>query len=182
MVARQGQVDGRARGLAQCRACAGVGVANTKVSMSSNSSWTRIKSGGTVPRNPLWNGSNWPGKCATALLPQRMVSFTCILECGRSVFTFDTLPFSDNSPYFESSCLSTVLSDLLNYDKIENGQLKLELTLAPIFLLIERALNEIRLSAKKKNLDLHLWFSGFYEESRDLEVFFGHCDCLVTFS
>lgn len=61
-----------------------------------------------------------------------------------------------------------VLSDLLNYDKIENGQFQLELTVIPIWRLIERTVNEFRLSAAKKNLEMELDFVDLASE-RDIE-------------
>jgi len=48
-----------------------------------------------------------------------------------------------------------VLNDLLNYDKIENGQLALELTVVPIWSLIDRTINEFKLPMASKNIDLH---------------------------
>lgn len=48
-----------------------------------------------------------------------------------------------------------VLNDLLNYDKIENGQLALELTVVPIWNLIDRTIGEFKLPMASKNIDLH---------------------------
>lgn len=48
-----------------------------------------------------------------------------------------------------------VLNDLLNYDKIENGSLALELTVVPIWNLIDRTIGEFKLPMASKNIDLH---------------------------
>jgi len=60
-----------------------------------------------------------------------------------------------------TSALSAVdvLSDLLSYDKIEAGQLQLELTVIPFWRLVESTVNEFRLSATEKKLQLTLQFS-----------------------
>ena len=48
-----------------------------------------------------------------------------------------------------------VLNDLLNYDKIETGTLGQELTIIPIWSLIDRTVNEFRLPMASKNIQLH---------------------------
>ena len=55
---------------------------------------------------------------------------------------------------------TNVLSDLLNYDKIESGQLHLELTVIPFWRLVERTVNEFRLPSTKKNIQLSLDLTG----------------------
>ena len=47
-----------------------------------------------------------------------------------------------------------VLNDLLNYDKIETGTLMQELTIIPIWCLIERTVNEFKLPMASKNIKL----------------------------
>ena len=49
-----------------------------------------------------------------------------------------------------------MLSDFLNYDKIENGQLQLELTAIPFWRLLEQTTHEFKLSAAKTNIQLSL--------------------------
>ena len=49
-----------------------------------------------------------------------------------------------------------VLNDLLQYDKVESGTLKLEMTVVPIFELVENAANEFRQPAKLKEIDYNL--------------------------
>ena len=51
-----------------------------------------------------------------------------------------------------------VLNDLLNYDKVESGTLELELSVIPIWKLIEQTISEFKLPAatKKVSLDLKL--------------------------
>jgi signal transduction histidine kinase len=51
-----------------------------------------------------------------------------------------------------------VLNDLLNYDKIERGYLSLELTIIPIWSVIERAVTEFILPSKKKKINFVLEF------------------------
>jgi len=48
-----------------------------------------------------------------------------------------------------------VLNDLLNYDKIENGQLALELKVVPIWNLLDRTIGEFKLPMTSKNIKLH---------------------------
>ena len=55
-----------------------------------------------------------------------------------------------------TQCAVDVLNDLLNYDKIENGQLSLELTVIPIWSLIEKTVKEFKLPLASKNIALHL--------------------------
>lgn len=63
-----------------------------------------------------------------------------------------------------------VLSDLLNYDKITQGEFQLELSVIPFWRLIERTVNEFRLPATKKNLQLELNFSDLTANEVDVEV------------
>lgn len=49
-----------------------------------------------------------------------------------------------------------VLNDLLNYDKIESGNLRLELSLISLWTLIQEASNEFRLSALDKRINFEL--------------------------
>lgn len=51
-----------------------------------------------------------------------------------------------------------VLNDLLNYDKIESGNLRLELTLLPIWQLVKRTTREFTVPAANKNIDLQMCF------------------------
>lgn len=53
-----------------------------------------------------------------------------------------------------------ILNDLLNYDKIEHGELSLELTVIPIWCLLERTRQEFTLAAEAKliHLDLELLY------------------------
>ena len=53
-------------------------------------------------------------------------------------------------------CAVDVLTDLLNYDKIENGRgLTLELTVIPIWSLIEKTVQEFKLPLASKGITLH---------------------------
>lgn len=53
-----------------------------------------------------------------------------------------------------TQCAVDVLNDLLNYDKIENGSLSLELTVIPIWKLIEQTVLEFKLPMGSKNITL----------------------------
>lgn len=64
----------------------------------------------------------------------------------------------------------TVLSDLLNYDKIEMGALSLELTVIPIWQLVERTVSEFTVSAAQKKINLEIGFSQPPEEGTDAEM------------
>ncbi|CAB9508843.1 sensor kinase/phosphatase LuxQ [Seminavis robusta] len=73
-----------------------------------------------------------------------------------------------------------VLSDILNYDKVENGSLSLDLAKVDIWELVYRTINEFRLSATSKQLQLECIFlidknddvddnfQGQYESPTDL--------------
>ena len=50
--------------------------------------------------------------------------------------------------YQNADTAVSVLSDLLNYDKIEHGELSLETTIVPIWDLLERTWNEFELPAR----------------------------------
>jgi signal transduction histidine kinase/CheY-like chemotaxis protein len=52
-----------------------------------------------------------------------------------------------------------VLNDLLNYDKVETGSLSLELTVIPIWKLIEKTVNEFALPLAKKKIEFDLLFT-----------------------
>lgn len=52
-----------------------------------------------------------------------------------------------------------VLNDLLNYDKIEAGELPLELTIVPIFNLIQKSTYEFILPFQTKKINFKLDFS-----------------------
>lgn len=52
-----------------------------------------------------------------------------------------------------------ILTDLLNYDKIESGTLSLELTVFSIWRLVSETCREFRLSAKKNQLNFHIDFT-----------------------
>lgn len=53
-----------------------------------------------------------------------------------------------------TQCAVDVLNDLLNYDKIENGSLNLELTVVPIWQLIEQTVLEFKLPMGSKNIKM----------------------------
>ncbi|CAB9528613.1 sensor kinase/phosphatase LuxQ [Seminavis robusta] len=57
-----------------------------------------------------------------------------------------------------------VLNDLLNYDKIETGQLQLEKSVLDIWSLIDHVVREFQLPYKAKNVDLILDLSGVAEK------------------
>jgi signal transduction histidine kinase len=58
---------------------------------------------------------------------------------------------------------------LLNYDKIEIGKLSLELSIVPIWDLIERTANEFMVPAKAKKINFVINFSPLVEDESDLE-------------
>merc|ERR1711907_238258 len=61
-----------------------------------------------------------------------------------------------------------VLNDLLNYDKIESGTLALEMTVIPIWNLIDRTVGEFKLPMSSKDIKLHFSLPAL-EEARDEE-------------
>jgi signal transduction histidine kinase/CheY-like chemotaxis protein len=62
-----------------------------------------------------------------------------------------------------------VLNDLLNYDKIQMGQLSLEYTVIPIYPLISMTIKEFSLPAASKKINFDLSYGGF-QEFDDLNV------------
>jgi signal transduction histidine kinase len=62
-----------------------------------------------------------------------------------------------------------VLDDLLNYDKIEMGKLSLEMSIVPIWDLIERTANEFMLPAAAKKINFVIDFSPLADNSNDDE-------------
>jgi signal transduction histidine kinase len=60
-----------------------------------------------------------------------------------------------------------VLNDLLNYDKVEMGTLRLERSIVPIWDLIERIFAEFKLPAKAKKIDFKLDFSELAETDEE---------------
>jgi signal transduction histidine kinase/ActR/RegA family two-component response regulator len=63
-----------------------------------------------------------------------------------------------------------VLNDLLNYDKVETGTLRLELTTISMWNLIEKTTNEFLLPAKKKKIDFELIFTDLEEKDTKLNA------------
>lgn len=61
-----------------------------------------------------------------------------------------------------------VLNDLLNYDKIENGSLSLELSVVPIWNLIDRTIGEFKLPMTSKNIDLHFSLPAMEKDVENL--------------
>jgi len=64
-----------------------------------------------------------------------------------------------------------VLNDLLNYDKIETGSLSLELTVIPIWKLIENTVNEFALQAKKAKVNYIMDLKQAVIDNGDVDVF-----------
>lgn len=76
-----------------------------------------------------------------------------------------------NEVLANAQCSVDVLNDLLNYDKIESGTLSLELTVIPIWKLIERTVKEFTLPMASKNIKLHFELpSGSPMEGDDLQL------------
>jgi len=63
-----------------------------------------------------------------------------------------------------------VLSDLLNYDKIQMGTLTLELSLLDIWSLLERTVKEFQLTAMEKNVNLKLDFTVLLLNAYEQEI------------
>lgn len=63
-----------------------------------------------------------------------------------------------------------VLSDLLNYDKIESGTFSLELSVIPIWSLVERTAIEFKLSARKKDIQCHFDWGSSIDSSADVDM------------
>ena len=64
-----------------------------------------------------------------------------------------------------------VLSDLLNYDKVQSNTLTLELTKVPIWCLIQRTMDEFRLPAMNKQIEMKVnyeWGEQVYDNSDQL--------------
>eukprot|EP00549_Striatella_unipunctata_P019166 CAMPEP_0118698364 /NCGR_PEP_ID=MMETSP0800-20121206/15151_1 /TAXON_ID=210618 ORGANISM="Striatella unipunctata, Strain CCMP2910" /NCGR_SAMPLE_ID=MMETSP0800 /ASSEMBLY_ACC=CAM_ASM_000638 /LENGTH=652 /DNA_ID=CAMNT_0006598159 /DNA_START=23 /DNA_END=1982 /DNA_ORIENTATION=- len=63
-----------------------------------------------------------------------------------------------------------VLNDFLNYDKIESDTLELELTVVPIWSIIEEIFKEFKLNAEKKNIYLDLIFATVSKHKGQISV------------
>ena len=59
----------------------------------------------------------------------------------------------------------SILNDLLNYDKIQMGMLKLELSLVPLVSNLTKTVNEFKIAALEKSVTLTLDFSGLQQGS-----------------
>lgn len=59
-----------------------------------------------------------------------------------------------------------VLNDVLNYDKIEQSSLRLELTMIPIWRFLGRTFSEFELPAAKKHLHLKLLYAGKQQQQQ----------------
>ena len=55
---------------------------------------------------------------------------------------------------------ANILSEFLTFDKVEHNELKLELTVIPIWSLIERSVHEFQLPSIAKDVQLTLAFQG----------------------
>ena len=66
-----------------------------------------------------------------------------------------------------------VLNDLLNYDKIEMGSLKLELTVLPVRDLIESTVNEFRSSASQKKISFSISFDQLQSDLQTAKLSVG---------
>jgi signal transduction histidine kinase len=65
----------------------------------------------------------------------------------------------------------SVLSDMLNYDRIQMGTLKLELSLIPIWHCLERTVHEFKIAALEKQINLTLDLGPLLgEHDRDVEA------------
>jgi signal transduction histidine kinase len=63
-----------------------------------------------------------------------------------------------------------VLNDFLNYDKIEMGKLSLELTIIPIWTLIEKTMVEFNIAAEAKSINFKLDFSPLIDPPHPLDA------------
>jgi len=59
-----------------------------------------------------------------------------------------------------------VINDLVNFDRLEDGNFDLDVTIIPIWQLIEKSCNEFQLQAEKSKIDLHLDFSQLMRERK----------------
>lgn len=72
-----------------------------------------------------------------------------------------------NQVYENANAAVNVLSDLLNYDKIQMGTLKLDLSLIPIWNTLERTVAEFKIAAIEKKVSLVLDFGPLVAEADD---------------
>jgi len=63
-----------------------------------------------------------------------------------------------------------VLNDLLNYDKIENGSLALELSIVSLWGLIDRTIGEFKLPMTSKNIGLHFSLPSMEKDVESLSM------------
>lgn len=72
-----------------------------------------------------------------------------------------------NQVFQNADAAVTVLSDLLNYDKIQMGTLNLELSLIPIFDALKKTVAEFKIAACESKVNLTLDLSPILESSDD---------------
>ena len=99
---------------------------------------------------------------------QQETQLTRIGRCGTSEKKSINVTKSDALEWFRLSqdilhntnSAVEVLSDVLNYDKIESGTLVLDLAEVSIWHILEETMNEFKLSANKKRIEFTLSFSS----------------------
>lgn len=69
--------------------------------------------------------------------------------------------------YQNADTAVNVLSDLLNYDKIQMGTLSLELSLVPILQALEKTMNEFQFAAKENSINLILELSPLVSDGEE---------------
>jgi len=91
----------------------------------------------------------------------------------------ESLQFFSLSKEIHENALRSVdvLNDLLNYDKIEMGNLKLELVAIPIQSLIEATVDEFRVPASQKKLTLFIDFSRINGQLHKMSGDVPGCSC-----
>lgn len=71
--------------------------------------------------------------------------------------------------YDNAEAAVSVLNDLLNYDKIQTGTLTLELSVIPVWSALERTVNEFKIAALEKKVELTLDWSLLVLRESDVE-------------
>jgi signal transduction histidine kinase len=74
-----------------------------------------------------------------------------------------------NQVYQNAEAAVAVLTDLLNYDKIQMGTLTLELAVIPVWNTVQRTVSEFNIAAMEKKVNMELDFSPLVQSLLDVE-------------
>lgn len=111
----------------------------------------------TLMQEDIGSALGFQNNQGSVAMQQRIPENKLYLKGEERKHTVDWLNLADEILINAQSAVD-VLNDLLNYDKVEMGQLSLELTVVSIWNLIESTAKEFKLSATKKKISYSVEF------------------------